>query len=456
MKKLYLIVISFAFSIMMNAQKSFTLDECINLGLQNSVDVRNAELDVQAACLQKQEALAEYFPSVSAMGLAFYSYRPLVDINITDILGKSDMAYQIQERVEQMAAPYGLNTTYRAMQNGYSASLNLTQPVFAGGRIVTGNKLASLGVKASQTKSNLQKRQSREEIRVLFYQVLALQQKQLTLESVSTLLDSLYADVSSAVGAGIAVESDLAAVRIKQNELKAGMNKLDMGLRLAKMNLFNTIGVDYNPYKNLESDLPYIDSLLLEGSFDNLPSPDDVYMDESIIAASLDEVRLLQMQVDAKQLETRMTLGATLPSVMIGANYGYSKMLNSPVDNGIVFAVLQIPISDWGKNSRKIERQRIAVEQARNQRDYLSQQLVLRVRQVYMELCCAYDQMIIASESKGLSDTRLKQMQSSFNAGMCTLTELLQCQSEYSSSCESYIDATLDYLTALGAYEGLK
>lgn len=441
-KTLILILLGLGLNSLANAQ-TLSLQDCVRLGLENSADSRNAALDVQAARLQKQEAFAQYFPSLSATGLAFYSANPLVDISMTDVLGTTDMAYQLAERLEQMAAPYGINTSYKALEHGYTAALTLTQPLYAGGRIVTGNRLAALGEQAAQTKSRLQTRNTREEITKMFYQVVALQEKKVSLDAAGRLLDSLIADVNVAVSTGLAVPSDLAAVQIKESELKAGKSRLDAGLKLAKMNLFNNIGVEYNPFR---------DDISLDGTLQDIMTPEQAYADETELVYSLDESRLLQMQVEAKELERRMTLGENLPSVMLGASYGYSRMLGSPTGNGLVYAMIQIPISDWGKKAGKLERQRIEVQKARNQQDFLKRQLVLQLRQLYVELSCAYDQMQIARESEQLSKQRLEQMQSSYNAGMCTLTELLQSESAFLSSQDASIDATLDYLCALESY----
>ncbi len=434
------------------AQNVLTVEECVQMALSHNVDVRNSALDVTAARLQKQEAFAEYFPSISAMGLAFHSVSPMIDISLTDILGTSDMAYHIQNTLEEMAAPYDIKTKYRALQHGYTGTVSLQQPVFVGGRIVTGNQLASLGVRAAEAKNNLQRRQSSEDVQKLFYQVMALQEKKTSLETVRVMLDSVRRDVASAVAAGLAVDTDLSAVDIKAAELKAGCSKLDLGLRIAKMNLLNTAGIEYNPYPVLQSDLPSIDSFVLEGDYSHIPSPSEVYVDEDKVAAELDESTLLQMQVDAKTLERRMTLGQSLPSVVFGASYGYSKILTNPKFNGAMYAMLQIPITDWGKNSRKLERQSIEIQKAQNQRDFLQGQLVLQMRQIFMELQGAYDQMQIACEAEALSSRRLAQMQRSFEAGMCTVSELLQSENAERNALEQKIDATLEYLTHLQAY----
>lgn len=434
------------------AQQRLTLEKCRQMAAEGSADLRNAELDVVAAGLQKQEALAEYFPSVSAMGLAFHALNPMLHITMTDVLGRSDNSLYLQQRLREAAAPYEVKTQWDALHYGYSGALTLTQPVFAGGRIVNGNALAALGQRAAGVKASLQRRTTLQQVDKDYYLILSLQEKQATLEGLQALLDTVQRNVAGAVAAGVAVKTDLSAVQIRRSELKAGMNKLATGLKLAKMNLLNSIGVRYNPYPTLPSDLPSLDSFEFTGSLDFLPSPKDVYVDEGQLAASLDETRLLDMQVEAGVLKKRMIVGESLPSLAFGASYGFSKLLDSPRWNGAMYAVLQIPITHWGKNSRKIQRQDIEIQKARNQREYLGQQLVLQMRQLYMELTCAWDQIAIAREGEALAAERLAQVREGYTAGVNTVMDLMQSESALRDATQARIDACLDYMTALEAY----
>ena len=79
----------------------------------------------------------------------------------------------------------------------------------------------------------------------LFWQVIVLQEKVLTLESASALVESLYKDVDSALKAGLVTEDEFLQVQLKRNDLRSAAVKLDNGLKLSKMNLLNTIGVGY-------------------------------------------------------------------------------------------------------------------------------------------------------------------------------------------------------------------
>ncbi|MCQ2185512.1 MAG: TolC family protein [Bacteroidales bacterium] len=454
MKKIIFTILAISAFMPLNAQQKviLTADDCVQQGLMSNWEVRNAALDMKAARLQKQEAVAEYFPTVSAVGMAFHSLNPFINLGVTDILGTSDAAYMLQYQFQDFAVSNGMNGRYKALNYGHVANLNLLQPVYAGGRIFWGNRLAELGVRAADVQNSLQKRNSAEQIRQSYFQALSLQEKQLSLETTQKLLDTLYANVQLAVEAGLAVETDLSAVRIKMAELKAGRSKLDLGLRVAKMNLLNQSGIGYNVHRTLQSEYTHIDDFLLEGSLGGVPRPEDVWVDEETAVSALGEVELLQLQVDAARLQRRMTMGGALPSVALGAMYGHFGLVGRPNFNGAIFATVQIPLTDWYKTSRRMERQRIDMLKAENQRDFYRNQLVLQLRQLYMELCSAYDQLQIARESQALASRRFQQLVETQAAGLCAVTDVLMAQNEQRTAMENYINAGADYLAALESY----
>ena len=176
-----------------------TMEECRSMALRNNAAVRNAQLDVIAARAQKGEALSEYFPKVSVNAFGYYAFDPMLEVGVKDILGDSDAANNLNSWVSQIAPLYGIDPVFSTMKQGYSATVSAVQPVFAGGRIVSGNRLASLGVEAARLKSSLQRRKSVEEVEQDYWQVISLKEKMKTLGSVQEMLDNLEKDVDAVV-----------------------------------------------------------------------------------------------------------------------------------------------------------------------------------------------------------------------------------------------------------------
>lgn len=430
-----------------------TLEQCQELALQNNTAVLNAGLDVVAARAQKQEAVAGYFPKVSVTAMAFYAFDPLLELGLTDILGDTPFVRGLNNTLEGMAQQYGFSTIYSTLKKGVTANVSVIQPVFAGGRIITGNKMARLGLDAAALKQEIQLRNTSEDVETAYWQIVSLEDKLECLQETKVLLDTLYRDVLSASSAGLVLETDLLQVRLKMNELKSGEVKLKNGLRLAKMNFFNSIGVEYDPYTTFSaSSAPRLDDIVLTDDLSDMESPDRYYRPAEEVAAEQEETRLLDISVEASRLEKRMAIGEALPQIAVGATYGYNNVIDKGSMNGLVFGMVQIPLSDWGKTARKVQRLDAQMQKAGNERILLQKQLVLQIDKLWLDLTAAWEQLKVSEENRDMAETLLVQMRDQYHAGLVPVSDLLEAQTSASQAESGLLDSRIAYRTALQAY----
>ena len=433
-----------------------SLQDCRDMAVVNDPYIKNSYLDILAAKAQKQEAFAEYFPTIQASGFGFWALKPIVKMDAYDVFGNNPTGKFIQGMFEALAKENGTNPYFSTLKYGGSAGLTLMQPVFAGGRIVKGNELARLGIEAATLKHDIQIRSKNEDVEKAYWEIVALEEKSHTLDHLDSLLNVLDKDVRSGIDAGVVTSADLMLVKMKKNEVKSGRIQLEGGIKLLKMNLFNSIGQNYAFTRQAASgQKPYISDILLTDRLDELNSPDTYYMDEETMAASVTEARLLDMMVNAKKLEKRMTLGEVLPTVGVGASYGYTYTVGGKF-NGMVFALVSIPISDWGKASRKQQRLEYQVQKAQNEKDYLNSQLLLQIRQLWLNLNVAWENMLVAKENVLLAERTVADQTSQYKAGLIPLSELLNTQTKLHEASEGYIGSQIEYSKALTEYLGRK
>ena len=441
MKKILSILIIFTSAIVMSAQEvSLSLNDCIVLSETNNPYIKNTYLDIQSAKFQKKEVFAEYFPRVSFRALSVSSYDYFIDIVIGPELG--EMA-----RESEM----GGFTKF-----GFNSTLTFMQPLYAGGRIKVGNKLAQVGIKAAELKHEVNLREKREEIEKLYWEIVALEEKRHTLDHLEELLDILYRDVTSAIAAGVVTESDLMLVKMKQNELKSGRIHLEGGVKLLKMNLFNIIGQGYSLVEGVaDSAKPYIEDIQLSDRLSSLLPPADYYIPEEEFAAGVTETELLEVMVEAKKLEKKLALGEYLPAAGIGVSYGYSSFTNSNF-NAIGMATISVPISNWGKGSLKLKRMNNEIQKAVNEKEHLTSQLVLQARQLWLNLNVTWEQMKVAEENLALAENTVYNQMARFNAGLVPISDVLMNQTSLFEATENLIDKQIEYSKALTAYNGRK
>ena len=110
----------------LQAQKVYSLDECRTMALKNNVKMRNAANGVEAAVQGQKEAFTNYFPNISATGMAYNANKGLLQMEM------------------------GPDMKMSLLKNGVMGGVTVTQSVFAGGQIVNGNRLAAVGVEISK------------------------------------------------------------------------------------------------------------------------------------------------------------------------------------------------------------------------------------------------------------------------------------------------------------------
>lgn len=457
MKKILLILISIFIAFGANGQQmGLTLQQCKDMAMANDPYVKNANLDIMAAQAQKQEVFAEYFPRISFSSFAFYAQKPMIRLTAIDIFGDTELGHFINAAFKEFTSGHDGDPEFTALKYGFNASLTLTQPIYVGGRIATGNKLAKLGIEAAKLQKGIKMRTKNEDVEKSYWEIVALEEKRNTLKHLNELLEVLHKDVTSGIDAGLITDTDLLLVNMKKNELKSGEIQLEGGIRLLKMSLFNSIGQPYSLFESVASaESPYIDDIALVDRLTDLRHPEEYYIPEEEMAAEVQETKLLGMMVDAKKMERRLAMGEVLPTVAVGATYGYA-VLNGDQFNGSLYAMISIPITEWGKASKKLDRMEYQIQKSENEKEFLTQQLQLQIRQFWLNLNVAWEKMNVAKESVELANKTVSNQMSEFEAGLIPLSDLLMTQTKLYEASEAYVNSQIEYSKALTAYQGRK
>lgn len=400
-----------------------TIEQCVDMALANNVAMRNASNNALAAVETRREAFTKYFPQVSASASAFKASNDVLQYDFFHLI------------------------TLGIIDKGKMAGIQALQPLFMGGRIVNGNKLAKVG----EAVAELQRQQTTDQViltaRGYYWQLATLKATRRTLEKALQTLDSLDRQVEAAVDAGIVTRNDLLKVQLKRNQYRADMVDLDNGIAL--------FGMVLGQYVGLPSDLrPAIDAAVP----DSLPAlAVDLYMPPSEALARTVDYRLLQKDVEAKELEKRMEVGKNLPTVAAGAGWFYHDVFGQDHNFGAVMIAVNVPLSGWWGGSHAIKRKKIELQIARDNMTDLSQKLEIGMRDKWNNVTAAYRKMEIAREGIGESSENLRLNRAYYDAGMCTVTDVLDAETlhrraedDYTAAYGAYRMAIDQYLNAIG------
>lgn len=449
MKRLIAILMMMAAVPAMAQTRLISLSECLEASSRNDLSLENSSLDVLSAKAAKTEALWGYLPNISIAAYGYDAVDPMLRITTGEVLGNSDAANVLNEQIRAYAYENGIKPYYEAANYGYAAGISAVQPVYMGGVIDAGNKLAALALEASEVKDRIVRRNTRDSVECRYWTIVSLQEKAKTLSDAARLLDSVEKDVSSAVAAGVATQSDLLAVKLRRKELESGCIMLRNGSNLLKMDLFNTIGLEYEYAR--------IGEMVLGDALDKLPSPEEVIAGAPD-AAQLDESKLLDIYVQSARVEKKREMGKYKPQVALGASYNYNDLMgqNRPKFNGMAYATVRVPISNLGKAGIQARRMDYQIQKAQNEKESLDRKLELKLDKSRLDLETAWAQYGVAKESVAVAEDALMHVAANFRAGLSTSSELLQAEFLLRSEKENLIGRMIDYRNAVSEYVSLR
>jgi outer membrane protein TolC len=129
-----------------------------------------------------------------------------------------------------------------------------------------------------------------------------------------------------------------------------------------------------------------------------------------------------------------------MPTVAAGVGYMYDNLTDKDHPFGVAYVSVSVPISGWWGGSHDVKRQKADVAIAGNNLTDASDLLVINMRHLWNEVEDAYQQILIAHKSIEQSNENLRLNRDYYNAGMSTMSDLLDAQSLYQQSRDKLVD----------------
>ena len=405
-RTLYICLAALAIQLPLKAQQLYTLEECRQMALEQNAKMKVAANKTQMAKQEKHEAVTNFFPSISLTGGAMKADDGLIQM------------------------PMG-EQTMKLLDEGMFGGAIVTMPIFAGGQIYHGNKLAKLGVEVSE----LQLRQTQNEVTLTvdqyYWNIVVLNEKLKTLQHVSALLEKICSDAKAAVDAGIKNRNDLLQVELRKNETQSVVIDIQNNIAICKMLLAQYIGTDMNGFD------------VQTAVSNELSSPEQLYVNHNERLESTVEYQLLSKAVDASKLEKRLNAGQFLPMVALQGGYLYNDFMGPSQNSFVGMLNVSIPIS-W-KAPFSVRKYKLRHQNAVTEFNNGSEQLMIRMQKAQIDLSNAYQQALIARNSIEQSEENLRLNEQYYKAGTSSMSDLLQAQQLYQQSRDKYAEAYSKY-----------
>ena len=435
MRKIIILILSVVCCHPVTAQ-TYTLEQLKDSALYHNIQIRSALHDIEAARQQRKEAFTKYFPDISGIGFWFNTNHGMAKANITpsEVIPPAFAQLLPAEGAAMLGNPIQLSM----MKNGTIAGISAVQPVFAGGQIIYGNKLARMGEDVSRLQLHRSENEVEKMVEQYFWQLVSLKEKVKTIEAVEEMLADIHKDVSVAVDAGVVMRNDLLQVQLRQNETESTRLELMANISFLQRILAQCCGL-----QNASFELAY--------QTDELPSI-AIRQDHEQALPHTVEYQLLDKQVEVAGIQKKMAVGQNLPTVALGGGYDYHNLLGNDHNFGMMFVTVSVPISGWWGGSHAIKRKNIEYRKAVNQMADHSEMLKIKMQKAWDDVNTSYRQLEIAHRSIEQAQENLRLNRDYYKAGISKMSDLLEAQLLYQQACDKRADTYADYQNKLLEY----
>ncbi|MFI3258774.1 MAG: TolC family protein [Rikenellaceae bacterium] len=422
--------------------KPLTLAECREMAIESNLTLKSS---IESVDISK-DLLASYrsnhLPNLSLNANYLYStttlsqsieggYLPTLDIS-TGAMIPNQYAY-----MPDMNFDFEVGSIY-------NVGAMVVQPIYIGGKVSSAVKLAEIGVSVSQSRRQLTEAEVIVATDEAFYTLLKVEEMVTTAHKYQEVVEEFYRQTKNAQEAGMCRLYEVMKVEVRLNEAKLMCQRAENGRRLAKMNLCYAIGL---PLATLD-----------------LEVQDEFELGRSVDSSNLDitgrpEYRMLEQQIEAKELEVKLTRSDYLPSISAIANYGYTggaKLNNQTLFNSANFTggvMVSVPIFNWGEGRRKSSAQRREVTIAQNQFEDLSQQMTLELMQAINNYDEATMEVLLNERSVRQAEENMRLSGEHYGAGMESIADYLEAQMLWQEAMNRLVEARGAQRIAFSLYE---
>jgi outer membrane protein TolC len=432
------------------AARNLTLIQCVNLAVKHDPETQNAKQKVEVAKLKRSRAVQDFYPKVDT----YVTYGPQTDY-------------------------FGRPVTQNSI---YYTGVGLEQPLYRGGTLTNGVKLAESETSRQEEEYLYRKLAVAAEAVKVYYETLTAQAKIQQYEALLRHGEEDLREAQSRLAAGQGTRLDVLDLSVKLLEVQQRLSKARADYTVKESAINKLIGAEEDSRLSLVRQYPLVD----------IPGDQAALLAEAQIHRP--DVKASHEDVTYNQLKTEIESGKRWPQLSFIARQEWESptffsgkkdwllMLKASVSFGnstlsyseqrtelypnpyafpnppgvpqqtFAFPVRQLKYSLFDRSSNKVE-----LEEARAARDLSQNRWLQMRRQVYYDVKDAYSQkadsvarMTTAQKQIALAQELVTITRTKYGVGMATLAEVFKARASLAEAEVNLATAQNDRATALG------
>lgn len=398
-----------------------TLQESVNIALERSVLIDSAREDIKASELGEKGAKTLFYPKLSTS----YNYTKLNEPPASKTSG-----------------------TQMGTRDNYAWEMELTQPVFTGGKISGNYRISKLGVEISRMSEIATKQDVVLEVKEGYFGILKAERiLTVAMQSVEQL--KAHREIAqNFFEVGIIPKNDLLYAEVELANGQQDLVRAENGVALAKAK-FNTI---------LRRDVD--DPVEVEDILNYTAFKKDMgeCLDVSLKKRSV--IKEYELVVQRAKEAVNVAKSEIYPSVSVVGNY--SKYGDDPDLKGskyqyqeewYLMAVANWDIWEWGKTKYNVDATRSREKQAKNTLENVKDQIALEVKNAFLILKEAEKHIMVAKVAIEQAEENFRINEERFREQVATSTDVIDAQTLLTKTKSDYYNALSEYNIAIARLE---
>lgn len=455
-----------------NAQEMvLSLDTCVAMAMRENTQLQIAHEKAAMATDTRKSARTKYLPRVEALGGYMHMGK---EVSLLNAQQKSTLQYagtnianqfnayaqQVGQTMPALAGAIqqylpGLQQSVGVLQqaldqvgnslvdalrtdtrNMFGGAVTLTQPLYMGGKIVNGNKMADI----AEEIANIQIDQATDDVRFnvenTYYLVVGVEHKKKLADEYAALIAKLEGDVKKMIDEGVATKADGLKVSVKLNEAQMQQLQAENGLSLSKMLLCKLCGLP------LETNISVDTTMKVQA------------VGEINTTNNRNEIKMLSKAIELYDLKVKTARAEHLPQVALMGGYmvsnpsmfnGFEKKFNGTWNVGVM---AKIPIWDWNETRDKVREAKRQSNIARLQKQDAEEMIDLQITQCQFKLDEAKKKMVVTEKNYDTAEENLRCANLGFAEGVMATTDVMMAQTAWLQAKTQKIEAEIEVVTA--------
>ena len=456
LKRLTLAIVLASMGLTATAQQTLqlSLSEAQQYAIEHNATMKNADLEVKKAEMERWKTLSSMLPSVKAG----FDYQNMCGYTM-NFGGGGSMMSMMPDSVTiggvTMPISFPSSGSSNTSSSGGiamnpSGTFSLTAAVALSGAQVVGTMMQKLAIEMTDLSRQQTEQQTRSQVKNVYVSILVMEQTVGLLDSSLANLESLAATSQAAVNVGAAEQVDADKLQVQVASMKSSINSTKRSLQMLRNSLLLQLGADVN--STVELTTPINDILSIEGAASILNTPFQIENNYNY--------QLLAKNEELATRQVNMAWMDFLPT--ISAYYQYSAKTYFGKDEGfnmtppnMIGASISMPLLSSGTRYASVKSAKIAQQETANSRRQAEDGLRVQFNQLQYDLVTALENYDIQSRNLDVTRRVFDNVTEKYKFGRASSLEVTTASTDIISAQSNYIQAVMSVISAQVALEDM-